>query len=416
MKKLAISLMGIFLLLFPATAYASGDNFVVDGVTYCMTADGNAAVGDGEHPAIHDTVTQLTIPSSVEHLGKQYPVTQISAKAFFNCKNLTSLSLPVTLTDIGHRSLQGTSLSQIEADPDNPLFYVEDGILFERVDNAYRLYCVGTTMYCETFGPRQILWYYPKGKRQNQYIVPEDVYMIGDGAFEGAQIKHIQLPDNVIDIGIRTFADSAVESVCLPDDLATIPEETFAGSHLREIVFQGTQSELYEAGQFVPIGFIGVGAFRDCQYLKRVVLGEDVSTISNSAFENCTRLREIQLPPEIRNIGASAFKNCTRLLEINFFRYSPGDRFVGSGLLLFHTSMRKDVWERNAAQHPEWYQLPQHTIVVYESNGPIISLNTIFMIVQILLSVGIVGAVAGMVIRKNANRKNPNHKNRNFYR
>jgi len=144
---------------------------------------------------------------------------------------------------------------------------------------------------------------------------------------------------------------------------------------------------------------VGDGAFRNCHQLRRVTLGENVRRIGAGAFENCTRLYDAQLLKEEYVLAGSVFKNCISLREINLGRVRPGDNFEGSGLLLLHTKMRRDAWVRAEKHYPVWSQLPWHTMVVFESNGPVISLNTVLLAARILLAALVV--IAGIwIIRK----------------
>ena len=65
-----------------------------------------------------------------------------------------------------------------------------------------------------------------------------------------------------------------------------------------------------------PVISIAKGAFRRCNRLTSLVVGEHVQTIGESAFYACSELQSITLPQGLLSIGKNAFQNCTRLSSI----------------------------------------------------------------------------------------------------
>ncbi|MBR5601748.1 MAG: leucine-rich repeat protein, partial [Clostridia bacterium] len=65
-----------------------------------------------------------------------------------------------------------------------------------------------------------------------------------------------------------------------------------------------------------PVTSIAKGAFRRCNRLNSLVVGEFVQSIGESAFYNCSELQSITLPQGLTSIGKNAFQNCGRLTSI----------------------------------------------------------------------------------------------------
>lgn len=80
--------------------YEIGDDF--DGAYYFMEWEGNTYSGD------------VTVPASVEWEGKVYAVTSIGLAAFHNCRNLTSVTLPESITKISKGAFACCSLKSLE--------------------------------------------------------------------------------------------------------------------------------------------------------------------------------------------------------------------------------------------------------------------------------------------------------------
>ena len=56
--------------------------------------------------------------------------------------------------------------------------------------------------------------------------------------------------------------------------------------------------------------------FQDCQYLRTIILPNNMTELGNYAFSNCTMLENVMLPYGLEYIGKSAFSYCRELKEI----------------------------------------------------------------------------------------------------
>ena len=65
---------------------------------------------------------------------------------------------------------------------------------------------------------------------------------------------------------------------------------------------------------------IGVEAFYNCTNLEEVTFaeGSQLETIGDAAFSGCKSLSSIKIPASVSSIGDSAFQNCTNLKEVTF--------------------------------------------------------------------------------------------------
>ena len=61
---------------------------------------------------------------------------------------------------------------------------------------------------------------------------------------------------------------------------------------------------------------IGVGAFRECGYIKSIKLPTSLVAICDSAFENCWSLKSIACPASLKVIGDYAFGECFSLEKV----------------------------------------------------------------------------------------------------
>ncbi len=140
--------------------------------------------------------TEITIPSSYSIFngqyveGDDYQVTTIDTTGFTNRANITSITLPSTVTNIGSGVTfdNWTSLSAINVDPGNTTYSSENGVLY----NA----------------DKSTLIRYPEGKTDSTYQIPTTVATIGAYSFDSTKITSISIPTSVTLIQENAFANS----------------------------------------------------------------------------------------------------------------------------------------------------------------------------------------------------------------
>ena len=113
MKQLYHLSCFLLALLLPASALAH--DFEVDGIYYNIINDNEVAVtykgtSVGQFEEYTDDVT---IPETTTFNDTIYLVTSISEKAFSNCKGLTSIAVPNSVTSIGYYAFSYTGVSTV---------------------------------------------------------------------------------------------------------------------------------------------------------------------------------------------------------------------------------------------------------------------------------------------------------------
>ena len=204
-------------------------------------------------------------------------VTCVGAEAFYERRNLKSISLPETVNAIGDKAFQGCwSLSQIS--------------LLEGLTSIGE----GAFSGCSSL---------------TQIILPEGLTSIGDDAFQScSSLAQISLPEALTSIGDEAFQYcSSLAQISLPEGLTSIG--TWAFQYCSSL----TQISLPEG-----LTSIGKYAFEGCSSLTQIDLPEGLTSIRGSAFSGCSSLQEITIPKHIRSIAASTFYNCTDLETVVF--------------------------------------------------------------------------------------------------
>ena len=255
-KRSLWAVLAAVLLMVLATngAMADEDVFTSGDYQYCILEDGTAEITrySGE-----DSV--LKIPNTLD--GKT--VTSIGDAAFLVCSDLTSIELPDSVTSMGVNPFADCwRLKNIQVSPEQPVFAVIDGVLFNKAEKS--LIC------------------YPAGKQEEAYEVPQGIQQIKSYAFyDCSALTSIKLPDSVTSIGESAFCGcDSLTTIELPDSVTRIGNEAFAW----------------------------------CSTLTSIELPDSVTSIGDEAFAECSALTNIELPDSVTRIGNSAFKRCDNLI------------------------------------------------------------------------------------------------------
>ena len=68
----------------------------------------------------------------------------------------------------------------------------------------------------------------------------------------------------------------------------------------------------------IPEGVVAVGnsAFKNCEKLETIVIGDDVKSLGNESFRGCKNLTALNLPVNVKHVGESSFRDCISLKEL----------------------------------------------------------------------------------------------------
>ena len=216
------------------------------------------------------------IPGEID--GKK--VVRIGDNAFIDCTELTSVTIPDSVTDIRWRAFYNcVSLKSVT---------IPKSVTY--IDN----YAFGYYYDSDSFGTKKI-----DGFKIN-YVknTHGHMYAIKNGFTDEACLLTNELDDGTLEI-TKYVGNSAT---------CVIPSE-IDGKKVTQIGYNAFSSRTELTSITIPDGvtIIGNSAFSDCTSLETVTIPNSVTHIYPRAFYNCTSLKEVTIPASVTVIRDEAF-------------------------------------------------------------------------------------------------------------
>lgn len=337
LAKANLLVLVMFALAAPAEAQI---NYAISGsaayVTNSFPASGNIVIAstyDGypvssiSSSAFQDCfqLTSVTIPNSV---------TRIDRSAFESCLGLVSVIIPSSVTNIGPDAFEYSgltnvtvpknatsiglaafsacaNLTNITVDTGNPSYASAGGVLFNKA---------GT-----------LLVQYPGGLKDH-YMIPVGVTRIGLHAFDSTSVTNVTIPSSVTNIGDFAFQFcDGLQSIFIPDSVTSIGLAPFSAcASLTNITVDANNPSYVSAGgvlfnkagtlliQYpaglngnyaIPVGVASIGLHTfDSSGVTHVTIPNSVTNIGDYAFQACDGLKSITLPDSVTHLGSFAFR------------------------------------------------------------------------------------------------------------
>jgi hypothetical protein len=340
----------------------------------------------------------IKIPSKIRIDSTVYTVTSIGYEAFRECKGLSSIEIPESITKIDNWALYDCT-------------GLEPRILV--YNNGTKCYgWVGDRTNCTTIeiptGVKEIgaAAFYSL-KNLTSVTIPNTVISLGTSAFsECSSLTKIEIPESVtqinygfynckkLDVIIHNSEENVnidksfykdVKSVTFLDPQIST-SDLFKFEVLTDSTVEIIKDASYKAASFpdsieipskVRIGntiytvtSIGYEAFRECSNLSYVKIPESIKSIDTWAFFDCTGLAPevliydngtkcygwvgdrskcttIEIPEGVKEIGAGAFYKCTNMTNITF----PNTlKFVGTSAFSECTGLKTIEFPESVTQ------------------------------------------------------------------
>lgn len=157
-------------------------------------------------------------------------------------------------------------------------------------------------------------------------ILPEGMTTIGEHAFYESNAERIVMPTTIQSIGYEAFRSSMIKSINIPDATNSLGIGAFYGCYQLEDVHYSNsltsvpidcfRYNIFLANINIPEGvtIIKNNAFSGCKYGDfQPVLPASLQTIEDGAFYDCQQMKEIVIGDNVSVVGSYAFGGCTSL-------------------------------------------------------------------------------------------------------
>ena len=316
MKSILPVLLGLLLLAGPASVKAQ--------LTYTTNSGAITITG---YSVPGGPVGLLNIPASTNG----FPVTGIGPEAFELSTNLTSISIPDSVTNFAEycffecSNLTGVVISNAAASVGDFAFAdcasLTAATMPGDLTNASTAFygCPNLTSVTITDGSTNIV--------------------ADEFAFYFTSLASVTIPESVVNIQSNAFLEcTSLASVSIPAGVTNIGSEAFlACSNLASVVIYGGLTD------------IGYAAFVDCAKLTSVTILGSVTNIGESAFELCANLNSLVIHGSVTSIGVQAFYGCSNLAGAAFY---GGVASIGQYAFLDCAKMSGVFFGGNAPNYP----------------------------------------------------------------
>ena len=212
--------------------------------------------------------------------------------AFYNCKNLVSVTISDSVTSIGAGAFSGC-----------------ENLTTIRLPNGITEISAFAFNEC---------------KNLTTITIPDSVTSIGEGAFSDCiNLNNFTIPDNIKEIGKHAFYNcKKFTSITIPNEVSEIGYNAFGGcDNITSVTAPAFAASTIPKNSLSTVVITGgeeiqAAAFNDCQKLTKVTLPDSIKSIGSEAFYGCTNLKSITLPQNLTAIEDHAFYECSSLTSI----------------------------------------------------------------------------------------------------
>ncbi len=276
---------------------AYSEEFMEDGINYRINSSNPMDVSVCRLPNSTHYSGDIDIPSSVEHEGVKYTVSGISNWAFENCSEITSISMPQSIVEIGESAFAGCSQLTSLSFPDS-INYLEACV------------CYGCEKLCNLH-------------------LPSGIQVIGRSAFNGCKsLEEFVIPDSVKEIDGMVFKNcSGLKKIYWGKSVEKVGGDPFTGCRILKEVYISDISKWCKtnftselANPLYQQGIVGGGTklFLNGELLETLFVPNDINIVRKYTFYGYTWLKSIRFPETNMKVEDNAFSECRQLNSVYF--------------------------------------------------------------------------------------------------
>ncbi len=298
---LLIAVMASLGTMFASDTQVNGIWYNFDSSTHTATV---TYQGSSYNSYSGEYTGSVAIPASVTYNNEEYSVISIGYRAFYNCKSLTSVTIPNSVTSIrGDAFSYCSGLSSVTIG--NGVTNIGSNAFLE-CENLTSVRISDLAAWCTILFERAI----DQGEN-TQYANP--LYYAGNLYLNNTLVDDLVIPNGVTEIGFQAFAYcTSITSVTIPEGVTSLGKGAFLGcSNLSSIKLPTSLTNL------------GTYTFSGCTGLTSIEIPDGVTSIGEYTFNNCTNLTSVVIPNSVTHIGYEAFAYCRNLTSFTNHAATP---------------------------------------------------------------------------------------------
>lgn len=348
MKRIIFILITILSCAFAVSAATKGkcgDNvrWALDEKTGVLTISGKGAMYN--NPSLKRWDKKK---SQVKKVIIGEGVTSIGDRAFSYHSQITSVSIPRSVTTIGADAFREC--------PKLKYIYINDLTAWCKIDFANN-----------NSNPAKFVYdFYINDEPVTHLVIPKGITTIKDYAFYGCYCFYsITIPDGVKTIGNHSFDTHGDLTITIPGSVTSFGTEAVSYGRVKEIYYTGSLEDWCTKTWNPQDVSKGYSLYINNRKLTSVVVPKTVTRISDNAFYNCLSITDVYIQQGITYIGENAFSKCEKLKKITL----PGsikeigkNAFEGCAVKdLYYSGSLEDwctkTWNPKDIDIPAWYRL-----------------------------------------------------------
>ena len=279
----------------------------------------------------YKNLTSVTIPSSVTSIGGSAFADCVSLASvvfeegsqlksldsvFYGCTSLKSITIPSSVTSLSATFRGCTALAEVTFEQDSQIKSMSGAF-----DGCTALESIAIPSSVTSIGSAVDGCFYGCTKLSAVYITDLSAWLAIDFDnhcnplayahnlyLNGELVTELVIPEGTKTINGWAFRDcTSITSLTVPASVESIGDVAFYGcTNLAEVNFADGSR----------LKSIGESAFHSCSSLTEIKLPEGLTTIGLWAFEDCTSLTSITIPSSLTEIRSCAFDGCTKLSAV----------------------------------------------------------------------------------------------------
>lgn len=289
-------------------------------------------------------VGNLIIPSTITHNDTVYTITRIGNRAFYQCFDITSVSLPNSLNQIGDYAFYNCiGITSVVLGNNINSIGKETFVLCTALEHISELPETLTTLKQDAFKACTSL--------SGTITIPPLLTTVEEGVFYNCNINSIVFSEGVETIKSEAFCRNPLVSIHIPSTLTNISSSGFScwgnpnptlesivvddanpvydsRNNCNSLIKTATNTLLMGSNNaFIPYGItvIGSKAFQHLN-IDAITMPNTVERIEETAFFGCDNIITITIPPSVNYIGTGAL-GCSSLTSITCESLTPPTAF-----------------------------------------------------------------------------------------